>query len=238
MLGVELAGRVGPLALSAAFDTSRGTVVLTGPNGSGKTSLLLMILGVLRPARGRVTLGQSVLFDATTRVEVPVEKRSIGYVPQSYGLFPQLSALQNVEFALECRSRALGRSERREKALALLAELGLTPHVATQRPASLSAGERQRVALARAIASEPNALLLDEPFAALDIGTRRQVRVFLREYLERLALPTLVVSHDAADARAIAQHVVVLEAGQVVQAGTFSELSASPASPFVRELTM
>jgi molybdate transport system ATP-binding protein len=236
-LKVDLGGRLGPLVLGAAFDTSQGPVVLTGPNGSGKTSLLLMILGVLTPERGEVTLERTTLFDAKAGVNVAVEERAIGYVPQHYGLFPHLSAAQNVEFALACQRPAPGRAERRERARALLAELGLS-RLAEQRPSALSAGERQRVALARAFASGPKALLLDEPFAALDIGTRRQVRVFLREYLERLALPTVVVSHDADDARAIGRHIAVIEAGRVVQAGSWEDLSRSPASPFVRELTM
>jgi molybdate transport system ATP-binding protein len=237
VLHVDLAGKIGPLALHAAFDTSRGTLVLTGPNGAGKTSLLLMILGVLRAERGRVTLEQKLLFDSATGVDVAVEQRAIGYVPQSYGLFPHLTARQNVEFALSCQGSKLGRGERRDKAKSLLAELGIAA-LESQRPAALSAGERQRVALARAIACKPQALLLDEPFAALDIGTRRQVRLFLRDYLERLAIPTLVVTHDAADARAVGRHVVVIEAGSVVQEGSWEELSSSPVSPFVRELTM
>lgn len=235
-LSADLEGRVGPLALRAAFDTSRGTLVLTGPNGAGKTSVLLMLLGALTPERGVVRLNDTTLFDAERGVNVAVEARAIGYVPQTYGLFPHLSAAGNVEFALACKRPALPRRERRERALALLAELGLG-ELARERPHALSAGERQRVALARAMASEPRALLLDEPFAALDIGTRRKLRVFLREHLERLSLPTVVVSHDAEDARALGAHIAVLEAGRVVQAGSFSELAAAPASPFVRELT-
>jgi molybdate transport system ATP-binding protein len=237
MLRVDVSGRVGPLALGAAFDTSPGPVVLTGPNGSGKTSLLLMILGVLTPERGRVTLGGTTLFDASAGIHVAVEERAIGYVPQHYGLFPHLTAAQNVEFALACQRVPLARAERHERARALLDELGLA-RLAAQRPHALSAGERQRVALARAFASGPKALLLDEPFAALDIGTRRQVRVFLREYLERLALPTVVVSHDAEDTRAIGRHIAVIEAGRVVQSGSWNDLATSPASPFIRELTM
>ena len=236
MLRVDLTGRVGPLALGASFDTSRGPVVLTGPNGSGKTSLLLMILGVLAPERGVVALDGTPLFDAQTGVNVAVERRAIGYVPQHYGLFPHLTAAENVEFALACQKPTPARAERRERSRSLLAELGLSG-LTEQRPGALSAGERQRVALARAFASAPKALLLDEPFAALDIGTRRQVRVFLRDYLERLAIPTVIVSHDAADARAVGRHIAVIEAGRVVQAGTWDELAARPASGFVRELT-
>jgi molybdate transport system ATP-binding protein len=237
MLRVDVGGQVGPLALGAAFDTSSGPVVLTGPNGSGKTSLLLMILGVRTPERGSVTLDRTTLFDRAAGVDVPVERRRIGYVPQHYGLFPHLTAAQNLEFALACQNPAPPRAERRERARALLAELAISA-LGPQFPEALSAGERQRVALARALASGPKALLLDEPFAALDVGTRRQVRVFLRDYLERLALPTVVVSHDAEDARAVGRHIAVIEAGQVVQAGSWDDLRATPASAFIRELTL
>jgi len=236
MLAVNLEGRVGPLALSAAFDTTDGPVVVTGPNGSGKTSLLLMILGVKKPERGRVSIDDVPLFDAGARIDVPVEERRIGYLPQTFGLFPHLTARENVEFALTCRATPPPPAARRERTRELFAELGIES-LSELRPNALSAGERQRVALARAIAAEPRALLLDEPFAALDIGTRRQVRVFLREYLARLRLPTIVVSHDAKDAQAMGGTITVLEAGRVVQKGAWSELSATPASEFVRELT-
>jgi len=236
MLGVDVEGRAGPLALAAAFDTSAGPVVVTGPNGSGKTSLLHLILGVKAPTRGSVTLGGVALFDAEKRVNLALEARHIGYLPQHFGLFPHLSALSNVEFSLRCRHPELGARERRERAQGLLAELGIDG-LGTLGPTALSAGERQRVALARAIAAEPRALLLDEPFAALDVGTRRQVRIFLREYLERLALPTVVVTHDAKDAESLGGRVIVLEAGRVVQSGAWVELARNPVSAFVRELT-
>jgi molybdate transport system ATP-binding protein len=236
-LSVDVEGRVGPLVVRASFETGVEPLVLTGPNGSGKTSLLLMILGVLAPDRGKVTLDGASLLDTQAGVTLDVEARAIGYMPQSYGLFPHLTARENVEFALGCRRRELRRPERRERARALLAELGIE-QLAEQRPSALSAGEQQRVALARAFAAEPKALLLDEPFAALDIGTRRQVRTFLRETIERQALPTVVVSHDAADARALGSRILVLEAGRVVQAGHWDELRENPASAFVRELTM
>ena len=236
MLAVDLEGRAGSLTLAAAFDTSAGTVVVTGPNGSGKTSLLHLILGVKAPERGKVTLDGVALFDARRGIDVALEARHIGYLPQHFGLFPHLSARENVEFSLRCRHAELGARERRERGRSLLAELGIEDR-GELRPRALSAGERQRVALARAIAADPRALLLDEPFAALDVGTRRQVRVFLREYLERLALPTVVVSHDAKDAAAVGSRILVLEDGRISQSGTWNELCANPASAFVRELT-
>ncbi|HEV8551520.1 MAG TPA: ATP-binding cassette domain-containing protein [Polyangiaceae bacterium] len=237
MLELALEGRVGALAIEAAFATNGGPLVVTGPNGSGKTTLLLMALGVRKPARGKLTVGGRVLFDSEQAIDVPVEARALGYLPQSFGLFPHLNARENVEFALACRHLGKSSRERRELARTQLAELGIEA-LAELRPGALSAGERQRVALARAIAAKPRALLLDEPFAALDVGTRRQVRTFLRDYLERLALPTIVVSHDANDARAIGGRIAVIEAGRVSQTGSWRELCENPASAFVRELTL
>lgn len=235
-LTVSLEGRVGALELRAAFDTAGTPVVVTGPNGAGKTSLLAMILGVREPSRGHVRLGKNALFDAKAGINVPVENRRIGYLPQSYGLFPHLSAQRNVEFGLACLTPRRPRAERRDRARSLLSDLGIAA-LADAMPHTLSAGERQRVALARAIAAEPRALLLDEPFAALDVGTRQKVRVFLRDYLERLALPTVVVTHDAKDARIFGGRIVVLENGAVSQSGEWRELAEHPVSPFVRELT-
>jgi molybdate transport system ATP-binding protein len=156
-------------------------------------------------------------------------------VPQDYALFPHLSVAQNVEFALGSWQRQLPRAARRERAHALLADLHLQAF-ADRRPDTLSGGEKQRVALARVLAVEPRALLLDEPLAALDIGARREVRAFLATYLAKLDLPTLVVTHDPADARALGQRIAVLEAGRIVQVGSWDELATQPASAFVREL--
>lgn len=228
-----LAGRRGALELRAELTVPDGPLVLVGPNGAGKTSLLLMLLGVLAPARGRIQLGERALFDAERGVNVPVEGRQLGYVPQDYALFPHLSVRQNVEFALGCTPECT-RLELAERSRQVLAELDLS--ALAERPATaLSGGEKQRVALARALSVRPRALLLDEPLAAFDVHARRATRTFLSRYLAELRLPTIVVTHDAADARALGKRIAVLEAGQLVQAGTWAELEAQPASPFVAE---
>jgi molybdate transport system ATP-binding protein len=231
-LTAELTARVGTLALDVSLDTAPGTLVVVGPNGAGKTSLLSLLLGVLPARSGRVDVGGSVLLDTRAGLDVPPESRRIGYVPQDYALFPHLTAQGNVEFALECASRGLPRAERAERASALLADLGLAK-LAARRPGSLSGGEKQRVALARALAGSPRALLFDEPLAALDVHARAEVRAFLAEYLARVGLPTIVVTHDGRDARALGHRVLVLEQGAVTQAGTWDELSSRPASRFV-----
>jgi molybdate transport system ATP-binding protein len=231
-LRARLSGSIGALPLEFELEVARGTLAVVGPNGAGKTSLLLMLLGALEPASGRVELGDRVLFDSDAGVDVPLEDRRLGYVPQEYALFPQLSVRDNIRFALQ--SSGLARRQLEERARESLAELKLEA-LADRRVTSLSGGEQQRVALARALSVRPQALLLDEPLAAFDIAARRETRAFLAEYLQRLDLPTLVVTHDAGDARALGQQIAVLEAGRIVQCGTWSELNARPASRFVRE---
>ncbi|AUX22354.1 molybdenum ABC transporter ATPase [Sorangium cellulosum] len=234
MLEVSLKARIGRLSLEVQLAAGDGPFVLVGPNGAGKTSLLLMVLGVVSPRRGRILLNGRPLFDADRGIDLPPEERGLGYLPQSYGLFPHMSALENVEFALACRDPGQAPRARRDEALGRLEDLGVA-ELARRRPASLSGGERQRVALARALAARPEALLLDEPLAALDAGARRRVRTFVAEYLRELGMPALVVTHDPADAAAIGGRVAVLEGGRLIQQGSFDELRERPGSPFVAE---
>jgi len=233
LLRARVTGRIGGLALAFDLEASAGPLAVVGPNGAGKTSLLLMLLGVLRPESGSIVLGERVLFDGAAGVDVPVEGRELGYVPQEYALFPHLSVRQNIEFALRCRA-GLTPGEVEPRTAQVLAELKLSA-LGERRVTALSGGEKQRVALARALSVRPRALLLDEPLAAFDIAARRQTRAFLADYLGRLELPTIVVTHDAADARALAARMVVLEAGRIVQTGSWAELEARPASAFVAE---
>lgn len=232
MLRARLHGHVGPLALEFDLDVAPGIFVLVGPNGAGKTSTLRLLLGLARPSSGLVSLGGEVLYDAERHVDLPTEERGLGYLPQGFALFPHLTAQQNVEFAVACRAPALGRGARADEARGFLRSLDVLA-LADRVPASLSGGEAQAVALARALASRPKALLLDEPLASLDPGTRRRVRTYLRERLGALGLPTIVVSHAPEDAEALADRCGVLERGKLVQVGTYAELKASPATPFV-----
>jgi molybdate transport system ATP-binding protein len=229
----KVRARAGALTLDVELPPWSGTLALVGPNGAGKSSLLATLLGVAPVESARITIGRSVLCDTSAGVSLPVEARRLGWVPQDYALFPHLSVRGNVEFA--ARSAGADRRASNQRTEALLDSLGVA-HLAARGPESLSGGEKQRVALARALAAEPRALLLDEPLAALDVTSRREVRAFLGERLAGLGLPTLVVTHDAADARALGENLLVLEAGRVTQVGTWPELSASPASPFVEDL--
>ncbi len=222
MIDLWVEGRVGGVDFDLRATSDDGPLVLAGPNGAGKSTLLRVVLGLARPPRGRVVVGGRVLLDTAAGVDVAPEDRGVGYVPQGYGLFPHLSARRNVEFALACRGLD------RARAVDWLASMGVA-EVADRRPAALSGGERQRVALARALAAEPVALLLDEPLAAVDRGTRRRLREFLAERLRALRLPAIVVTHDPADARAFGGRLHVVEAGRV----TWDGAGAGAATPFV-----
>jgi molybdate transport system ATP-binding protein len=238
MLEVDLHGHRGALALEVRLSVTGGGLALVGPNGAGKSSMLLYLLGIHRPAGGRITLGDRVLFDASRRIDVPTEERGFGYVPQHYALFPHLTALDNVAFALSCSEagRRMHRRERRERARATLHEMGVA-HVTERMPATLSGGEAQRVALARALCTEPAALLLDEPFAALDARTRPAMRERLRDQLATLGRPAIIVTHDLSDAAALASRIAIMEHGRIVQQGTLDAVTQRPATPFVAELT-
>ena len=230
MLDVRVARRVGNIDLRVDMNVGRGIVLLVGPNGAGKSSLLRLLLGVITPESGRIALNGQILFDPAARIDVPVEERRLGYLPQDYALFPHLDVLRNVTFGLPM----LGRADRVRRATGWLERLGAA-HLARRSPGELSGGERQRVALARALAREPHALLLDEPFASLDAVARRDLRASLGRWLREWQLPALIVSHDAADA-VLGDRIFVMEAGHVVQQGTVDELRRAPASDFVAEL--
>ncbi len=230
-LEVALQGTAGTLPIDVAFRAAAVPLVIVGPNGAGKTQTLMMILGASRPRRGRVTLDGRPLFDDELGLDLPVEQRRIGFLPQRYALFPHLDVLSNVAYGITAPSRP----ERLRLAREALRDLDAEA-LGPRRPTELSGGETQRVALARALASRPRALLLDEPLAALDVSIRRDMRRFLAERLRAWSLPTVVVTHDRADAEALDGEVVVIEQGAVTQRGRLAELAALPATPFVKQL--
>lgn len=225
--------RLGSLELDAVLTADVGeTVAILGPNGAGKTTLLRALAGLLALDRGRVELDGELLDDGN-KVFLPPERRPIGVVFQDYLLFPHLSVLENVAFGL--RSRGTGRKASREQAAAALERVGLADRAAFK-PSELSGGQAQRVALARAMATEPRLLLLDEPLAALDQSARGAVRRDLRQQLAGFPGIRLLVTHDPLDAAVLADRLVILERGQVVQVGSFGDISARPRSSYVAEL--
>ena len=234
-LVARLRARVGALAIEANLETGPGALALVGPNGAGKSTLLALILGARSPDAGHVAIDGETLFDDARGVDVPIERRRLGYVPQGSALFPHLDVRGNVAFAARHGLRGASRDAREGAVARVLGELGLTP-LASRAPSTLSGGERQRVALARALVVAPRALLLDEPFASLDVLARGEVRARIADTLARLSIPAILVTHDARDVRTLADRVAVLEAGACVQSGAWSDLAAAPATEFVRAL--
>ncbi|MDP9403588.1 MAG: ABC transporter ATP-binding protein [Actinomycetota bacterium] len=224
----------GSLDLDVCLSLGMGEVVaLLGPNGAGKTTLLRALAGLDRLGAGSVVLDGHVLEDVDAGVRVPPEDRPVGVVFQDYLLFPHLSALDNVAFGL--RSRGVAKVEARRRARGWLERMGLADRAAS-RPKDLSGGQAQRVALARALAVEPRLLLLDEPLAALDARTRVDVRRELRRHLSSFPGVRLLVTHDPLEAVSLADVLVVLEDGRVVQTGSVAEISARPRSRYIAEL--
>ena len=212
---------------SADLTVERGeTVALVGPSGAGKTTVLRVVAGLQRPEEGFVSLDDDVLLDTEKRVDVAPEHRRVGYLFQEYALFPHLDVWHNVRFGAR-------RNEDVEPLLDRFRIAGL----ARARIGELSGGERQRVALARALARDPALLLLDEPLSALDTHTRAGVRVELRELLDELRLPAILVTHDFEDAATLAHRVGVISEGEVLQFATPTDLVATPRDAFVASFT-
>jgi molybdate transport system ATP-binding protein len=225
---------LGPLDLDMAFTIGEGEVVaLLGPNGAGKTTLLRAVAGLVALSSGHVRVDGQVLEDAATRRYVPTERRPIGFVFQDYLLFPHLNVLENVAFGL--RARGTSGPVAAKKAAQWLDRVGLKRY-ASAKPAELSGGQRQRVALARALAPDPRLLLLDEPLAALDVTTRAEVRRDLKRHLDSFQGIRLVVTHDPLEAVALADRLIVMEHGRLVQTGTAAEVTEHPRSQYVADL--
>ncbi|NLG21717.1 MAG: ABC transporter ATP-binding protein [Actinomycetales bacterium] len=224
----------GDFRLDLDLDIAPGQVVaLLGPNGSGKTTTLHTLAGLLRLRRGRVALGGQVLDDPEAGVFVAPERRDVGVVFQDYLLFPHLSAVDNVAFGL--RARGVARREATSRAREWLDRVGVGAH-ASSRPAGLSGGQAQRVALARALVAHPRLLLLDEPLAALDAATRLDVRSELARHLRDFDGAALMITHDPLDAMAIADRIVVIEDGRVVQDGAPAMVARAPRTDYVARL--
>ncbi|HSS93452.1 MAG TPA: ABC transporter ATP-binding protein [Candidatus Dormibacteraeota bacterium] len=225
---------LGPLDLEMELAIEEGEVVaLLGPNGAGKTTLLRAIAGLIPFQSGHVRLDGTVLEDTATNQYVPTENRPIGFVFQDYLLFPHLSVVDNVAFGLRSRGTPAALASR--KASDWLDRVGLKSY-ARAKPSELSGGQRQRVALARALAPDPRLLLLDEPLAALDVTTRAEVRRDLKRHLASFKGIRLVVTHDPLEAVALADRLIVMEMGRLVQTGTPAEVTEHPRSQYVADL--
>ena len=202
--------------------------IVFGPSGAGKTTLLRCVAGLEKLTAGQIQYGNEIWSDARNRNWVPPQKRSVGYLFQDFALFPHLSVRGNIAFGLGSLSRA----ERRSRVDAVCSQLGLEG-LGERRPRQLSGGEQQRVALARVLVRRPRLLLLDEPFAALDEGTREEVRSYLVRLLRTLGIPALVVTHDWIDALTLGDEMIVISQGRMLQTGPPREVLTRPAGPEV-----
>ena len=234
MLTAQVRVRLGALDLDVAIDATPGEIVaVLGPNGAGKSTFLRAVAGLVPLERGRVELDEVVLEDVAQRIQLPPERRPIGVVFQDYLLFPHLSALENVAFGL--RARGVAAREARDRARSWLDRLGVGEY-ADVRPRALSGGQAQRVALARALAIDPRLLLLDEPLSALDASARGAVRRDLKRHLASFGGIRIVITHDPLEAAALADRLVILERGRVVQTGSPVEVTQRPRSRYVADL--
>jgi iron(III) transport system ATP-binding protein len=207
-------------------------VALLGASGSGKTTLLRSVAGLEQPSRGRISIGDTVLYDGANGVEMPVEKRNLGLVFQSYALWPHRSVFDNIAYGL--RLRGVPASEIDSRVNLALTNLGLGA-LATRLPHQLSGGQQQRVAIARALVYNPPVVLMDEPLSNLDAKLREEARAWLRELIVRLGLSALVVTHDQTEAMAMSDKILLLNAGRIEQQGTPEDLYNRPQTQFTAE---
>lgn len=199
--------------LEISVEVGAGFTVLTGPSGAGKTSLLRLVSGIIKPDRGRIEMDSQVFFDAEQAIDLPIRERHIGFVFQDYALFPHMNATQNVSYGIKTGSH----SERQDKANEMLG-LFHVEHIAARMPREMSGGEQQRVALARALASEPRIALLDEPLSAVDIETRGKLLDEIENAQERTKVPFIYVTHNEAEAARLGRQRITMRNGRVVAA--------------------
>lgn len=211
-IAIQVELRQGAFMLSAdLLLPGAGVAVLFGPSGAGKTSLINCVAGLVRPQRGRIAIGDRVLFDSQTHIDLPPERRHVGYVFQDGRLFPHLSVAANLRYGMKPGSGARGFDE----VVELLGIAALLP----RRPANLSGGEKQRVAIGRALLSSPQLLLMDEPLASLDQARRAEILPYLERLRDRFGLPILYVTHDRTEARRLATQVVLVKRGGIAAQG-------------------
>jgi molybdate transport system ATP-binding protein len=218
-------------SLDVEFSAAPGFTILFGPSGSGKTTLLDCVSGLATPDAGRISIGERLLFDASSRKKLAVAKRGVGYVLQDLALFPHLTVEQNTEYGLAHVPRSL----RRQRAAEMLQEFRID-HLRQRRPAEISGGERQRVALARSLVTDPCLLLLDEPLAALDAATKAKILDDLRRWNQLHRIPILYVTHSREEVMALGERVIVMDQGRIVAQGTPHEVLRAPLQETVAQL--
>src|SRR5665213_3755727 len=223
MLRVDVSKQLGDFSLQASFASEGRVTGLFGASGAGKTSLINMIAGLLKPDRGVVTLDGETLDDTSARVHIPPHRRRIGYVFQDARLFPHLDVRQNLDDGR--RMNRLADDPAQRKRVTDLLDIG---HLRDRRPGQLSGGERQRVALGRALLAQPRLLLMDEPLGSLDEDRKAEILPYLVRLRDEASVPMVYVSHDAAELRQLATQIVMLKRGRVTVFGGVKVLTGAP----------
>lgn len=222
-----------PMPLSGQWYCNPGQLLaLVGPSGAGKTSVLRCLAGLMKPSQGLITVGTSIWLDSQQKINLSPQQRHVGLVFQNYALMPHLTALENVALAM----LHLPPSERLKKASQWLDHVKLMPDQQHRRPADLSGGQQQRIAVARALAREPRLLLLDEPFSAVDQINRQGLYDLLADLRQDFKIPIVLVTHDLNEARQLADKILVMDAGVVLQQGTPESIYRSPRNARVADL--
>jgi molybdate transport system ATP-binding protein len=222
MLAVHAEKHLGEFDINVSFNSDSGATALFGPSGAGKTSIINMVAGLLQPNHGRIVLDGETLFDEAARIDVPAWRRRIGYVFQEGRLFPHFTVQRNLDYGRWMAGHAADPA-----AFNRVVELLDIGHLLERRPGKLSGGERQRVAVGRALLMRPRLLLLDEPLASLDTARKRDILPYLERLRDEARVPIIYVSHNAAEVKRIARHVVRIEDGRVIATGTTELLDAT-----------
>lgn len=218
--------------LDVSFEMENELVVLFGPSGSGKTTLFKCISGITDPDCGNITVNSKVYYNKNKKINLPIQKRNLGYVFQNYTLFPHMDVRKNIE----CGLKNWNKESREERVMEMLSLLHIE-ELEKRYPSQLSGGQKQRVALARALAPRPELLLLDEPFSALDKGIKTELIEKIKSLQNKLKIPLLFITHSLEEAFMLADRVLVMHGGKIQQFGTLDEISYHPENRHVAELT-
>ena len=230
-LSIKIKKAVNGFKLDAQWEIADELAVLFGYSGAGKSMTLQMIAGLMKPDEGAILLNGSPVYDSAEAINLPPQARSFGYVFQDLALFPHMTVRENILYG----AHGLNKHERELRCRDMMARF-MIAGLENKYPTEISGGQKQRVALARALIRRPDALLLDEPFSALDAPLRSEMRNFLKEIRRDFPIPVVLVTHDLAEAVALADRLIIMADGGVVQTGTPSEVINSPVCPEVELL--
>jgi molybdate transport system ATP-binding protein len=230
-LSVAVKKAFGAFTLDVSWHIGSELAVLFGYSGAGKSLTLQMIAGLVRPNAGSIVLNERPLFDSSARIDLAPQQRSFGYVFQDLALFPHMTVEENILFG----GHGIGQEERRERVNMMISRFRLSG-LEKKRPSEISGGQKQRVAFARALIRHPDALLLDEPFSALDAPLRVEMRELLRDIRREFMIPVVLVTHDWQEAMSLADRLIVYGGGRVLQSGTAAEITQHPANNAVSDL--